>query len=139
METLLLRYGLPGIPSSLTIYIAIILLSLIKKTTLDPSAASTITALTTFTILAGYSYYQLWMLIFEGTKKSYKSEFRKALQKIDNKFLDKNLSGDELYAIWENVLYSKGDNAKEIFNKDKGLWKFYHQSKSFVVGYAGVS
>jgi len=113
------------------------ILSLIKKTNIDPSAASTITALTIFTILAGYSYYQLWMLIFEGAKQSYKSEFRKALQKIDNKFSDKNLSGNELYAIWENVLYARGDKAKEIFNKDKGLWRFYHQSKSFVVGYAG--
>jgi len=135
METLLLRYGLPGIPSSLTIYIALIFLSQTKRLDVDPSSASIITALSISTVLIGYLYFQTWMLIFEGTKKSYKSGTRRALTKIEEEYSDKKLSSDDLYAIWENVLYHKGNQEKEIFKKDKTMWSFYHQNKSFVLGH----
>jgi hypothetical protein len=135
METLLVRYGLPGIPSSLTIYIALIFLSQTKKLNIDPSSASVITALTISTVLIGYLYFQTWMLIFEGTKKSYKSGTRRALTKIEEEYSDKRLSSDDLYAIWESVLYRKGNQEKEIFKKDKTMWSFYHQNKSFVLGH----
>ena len=135
METLLLRYGLPGIPTTLTIYLALIFLSQTKKTTVDPSSAEIITAITIGTILLGYLYYQTWMLIFEIPNNSYKSSKRKALVKIREKHLEAKLSSDELYAVWENVLYRNGDKEKEIFKKDKGMWSFYHQNKSFVLGH----
>lgn len=134
METLLLRYGLPGIPTTLTIYLALIFLSETKKITVDPSSAEIITAITIGTILIGYLYYQTWMLIFEGTNQSYKSSKRKALAKINEKHLEAKLNNNELYAIWENVLYRTGDREKEIFKKDKGMWSFYHQNKSLVFG-----
>ena len=135
METLLVRYGLPGIPSSLTIYIALIFLSQTKKLNIDPSSASIITALTISTVLIGYLYFQTWMLIFEGTKKSYKSGTRRALTKLEEEYSGKKLSNEDLYAIWENVLYHKGNQEKEIFKKDKTMWSFYHQNKSFVLGH----
>ncbi|MFZ5909435.1 MAG: hypothetical protein ACOYYU_05415 [Chloroflexota bacterium] len=134
MEQLLLRYGLPGIPTTLTVYLALIYLSQTNKTSIDPSSAEIITAFTISTILIGYIYYQAWFLFFEGTNQSYKSSKRKVLAKINEKHLKANLVSDELYAIWENVLYRTGDKEREIFKKDKGMWSSYHQNKSLVLG-----
>ena len=134
MEKLLFRYGLPGIPSTLTIYVALIFLSQTRILNIDPSSAAIITTISVSTILFGYFYYQAWLLIFEGTSMSYKSKSRKALCKINDKNIPSKLNNDDLYSIWENVLYRNGEKEKEIFKKDKGMWSFYHQNKSFVLG-----
>lgn len=135
METLLVKYGLPGIPSSLTIYIALIFLWQAEKTPINPSSPSVITALALITVLIGYLCFQTWMLLFELPWTSYKSKGRRALTKIKEEYSGEELSNDELYAIWENVLYRMGDTEKNIFEKDKGMWRFYHQNNSFFLGY----
>lgn len=130
MQQLIIRYALPGLPLGVVLHVYN------KLSTNNGEMIVDIAFLLIISVLAGNIVQQLWMLIFEYPKigLAYNSEKRLVLKKIseilDTKF---KASGDELYAIWESILYSEFV-IDEIRTKDREIWQFYHSNAANALG-----
>jgi hypothetical protein len=131
LERLIIRHGFPGLPASIT---TIILFTRVMKIDSDVSLMMVV-VFASLTVLFGYICFQFWFYYFEREKGSlaYNSKHRKVLIKIQELLKNDVYTYDELYSIWETVLYRKGVDDKR-FDKDKKLWSEYHLNMAMRCG-----
>jgi hypothetical protein len=133
MDILIFRYGLPGLPVSLVLYILF--------TSVDIDFGSDflgVPIVISLALILGYYIHQIWFLHFEKSSKSYAHKDRKVLDEIKDKIKDDDkykmffYDGDP-YHIWDTMLYSDLI-PKGIRDKDRGMWHSYHANYSNAIG-----
>jgi len=138
LQTLLFKYGLPGIPLS-TLIVFKYLSDDTKINVTDRVAAILVASL-----LLGYVVQQFWFLIFELTGLRYNSPKRAVLTWLNEELssntkllkmlcIQGDLTGDKLYSVWESLLY-RSDSSKQAVNKLKGIWNSFHSNMAISIG-----
>ena len=139
LQTLIFKFGLPGLPLSFIIVFQLLPDEKIPDITLLTLALS---------LLVGYIVQQMWFFIFEISSWSYNNKKRKVLvwlkdDLISNKknallrkkwnINENNLSGDKLYSIWESIVY-RSDETKLAIDKLRGFWNYFHSNMAIFIG-----
>ena len=130
METLIIRYALPGFPIAITMF-------LWEKTT-PPTNSPTfdVAICTALAIILGYVVQQCWMLLFDTCVfgLGYNSKQRPVLKEMASMLEDGDLPNyDKLYVRWESFVYSK-EVDDPLRQKAKDFWTYFHSSAANALG-----
>lgn len=140
MEALVYRYGLPGLPVSIGLYLIVAFSTDIRYTEFVG-----IPIVIALSLLLGYFLHQAWMVFFENFNNyKYDSPKREALKAIEDTIIKdvklkskirihKEHPSRSLYNIWDTFLYSD-EMPTELRKKDRAMWNSYHTNMGNAIG-----
>jgi len=133
ITSLVTRYGIPGLPVALSLYLTGLLAPYISGSI----ETSDVLLLLLMSVVLGYAIQQIWMLIFDYSPLRYDSPKRPPIHRLDyaakeNAFTtswnlptEKRPRTQRLYVIWEILMYF-GDSSDPMRAKLMSMWDFFH-------------